>query len=195
MEARSAESGEGDMSDPGLGLPRPSIAGARGLEDLLYDLRELIETARMMPMSASVLVNRDEALTLVEDVLAALPTELREARFLLKERDEFRAEAQREAAALIESARVQAERMVERTEISRDARRTAEEIIATAEADARRLSHEAEDYIDARLAAFEAGLERTLATIRKGRQRLQVPLPPPEDGPDDEPRDVFDQDT
>jgi regulator of protease activity HflC (stomatin/prohibitin superfamily) len=183
------------MTEPGLGLPRPSIAGARGLEDLLYDLRELIETARMMPMSASVLVNRDEALTLVEDVLAALPTELREARFLLKERDEFRAEAQREAAALVESARVQAERMVERTEISREARHTAEEIIATAEADARRLSHEAEDYIDARLAAFEAGLERTLATIRKGRQRLQVPLPPSEDGPDDEPRDVFDQDT
>ncbi|MEX0663813.1 MAG: ATP synthase F0 subunit B [Acidimicrobiia bacterium] len=183
------------MSDPGLGLPRSSIAGARGLEDLLYDLRELIETARMMPMSASVLVNRDEALTLMEDVVASLPGELREARFLLKERDEFLAEAQREAAALIDSARVQAERMVERTEISREAHRTAEEIVANAEADARRLRHEAEDYIDARLAAFEAGLERTLATIRKGRQRLQVPLPAPHSEDDELARDVFDQDT
>jgi cell division septum initiation protein DivIVA len=158
-----------------IGLPRPSIAGSRGLEDLLYDLRELIETARMMPMSASVLVNRDEALTMLEDIVASLPGELREARFLLKERDEFLAESRREAAALIETARVEAGRMVERTEISREARRTADEIIATAEADARRLQHEAEDYIDARLAAFEDGLLRTLATIRKGRTRLQVP--------------------
>ena len=183
------------MTDRGLGLPPPSIAGARGLEDLLYDLRELIETARMMPMSASVLVNRDEALTLLEDVLAALPAELREARFLLKEREEYLLEAQREAAALVESARVQAERMVERTEISREARRTSEEVVATAEADARRLRHEAEDYIDARLAAFEAGLERVLATIRRGRQRLQVPLPSAEDATDEELGDeVFDQD-
>lgn len=177
------------------GLPPSAIAGSRGLEDLLYDLRELVETARMMPMSASVLVNRDEALTLLEDIVASLPGELREARFLLKERDEFLAEARREAAALIETARVQAERMVERTEISREARRTADEIIATAEADARRLRHEAEDYIDARLAAFEDGLQRTLATIRKGRTRLQAPPPAAGSEADDElERDVFDQD-
>lgn len=181
------------MSEPGL--PPPAIAGSRGLEDLLYDLRELIETARMMPMSASVLVNRDEALTMLEDIVAFLPGELREARFLLKERDEFLAEARREAAALIETARVQAERMVERTEIAREARRSADEIIANAEADGRRMRHEAEDYIDARLAAFEDGLQRTLATIRKGRTRLQVPPSALGEEPDDGlAQDVFDQD-
>jgi F0F1-type ATP synthase membrane subunit b/b' len=178
------------------GLPHGSIAGARGLEDLLYDLRELIETARMMPMSASVLVNRDEALTLIEDALATMPPELREARFLLKEREEYLAEARREGAALVDAARVQAERMVERTEISREARRTSEEIMSAAEADARRLRHEAEDYIDTRLNAFEEVLQRTLATIRKGRERLQVPLPPkPDEEEEEEPSaEVFDQD-
>jgi cell division septum initiation protein DivIVA len=181
------------MTEPGL--PQPAIAGSRGLEDLLYDLRELIETARMMPMSASVLVNRDEALTMLEDIVAYLPGELREARFLLKERDEFLAEARREAAALIETARVQAERMVERTEIAREARRTADELVALAEADSRRMRHEAEDYIDARLAAFEEGLQRTLATIRKGRTRLQVPPSSLGEEPDNElAQDVFDQD-
>jgi F0F1-type ATP synthase membrane subunit b/b' len=176
-------------------LPTPSIAGARGLEDLLYDLRELIETARMMPMSASVLVNRDEALTLIEDALASMPPEVREARFLLKEREEYLAEARREGAALVDAARVQAERMVERTEISREARRTSEEIVSTAEADARRLRHEAEDYIDTRLSAFEDVLQRTLMTIRKGRERLQVPLPAATEEPEEEPgAEVFDQD-
>ena len=38
-----------------------SEAEAHHLEGLLEHLRDLVETARTMPMSASVLVNRDEA--------------------------------------------------------------------------------------------------------------------------------------
>lgn len=169
---------------------------ARALEDLLFDLRELVEQARMMPMSASVLVNRDEALALVEDALASMPEELRRAKWLLKERDEFLAEARRDAGRLIDAARAQAERMVERTEVVREARRTAEQVVADAEADARRLRHEAEDFIDERLVAFEAILERTLEAVQRGRDRLQPDVDDVEesgDGAAGEP-DFFDQD-
>ena len=111
------------MSD----LPPARIAGARDFEEVLLELREMVETARMMPMSASVLLNRDETLSLLEDALDVLPEELRQARWLLKERDEFLAQGHRDADNLVEAARVQAERMVERTEIVREARRTAQE--------------------------------------------------------------------
>jgi cell division septum initiation protein DivIVA len=180
-------------------LPIGRIAGARDFEEVLVELREMIETARMMPMSASVLVNRDEALSLIEDALGLLPEELRRARWLLKERDEFLAQAKRDGDDLIESARVQAARMVERTEIAREARRTAQQVVGDAEADARRLRHEAEDFIDARLAAFEAVLGRTLESVHKGRERLQVDLGPLDlDDEDDETEadgpEIFDQD-
>jgi F0F1-type ATP synthase membrane subunit b/b' len=172
---------------------------ARALEDLLFDLRELIEQARMMPMSASVLVNRDEALAMIEDALGHMPEELRRARWLLKERDEFLAEARRDAAVIVDAARTQAERMVERTEIAREARRMAERVVADAEADARRLSHEADDFIDARLQTFQETLERTLESVRKGRDRLQPDADPGGTGagapePDPPERDFFDQD-
>ena len=171
---------------------------ARALEDLLFDLRDLIETARTMPMSASVLVNRDEALAVVEAALATLPEELRRARWLLKERDEFLEQGRRDADAIVEAGRTQAERMVERTEITRDARRTAEQVLAEAEADARRLHHEAEDYVDARLARFEEMLGRTLAAVRRGRDRLQPDLAAmdAEDRADDDEagKEFFDQD-
>jgi len=173
---------------------------ARALEDLLFDLRELVEQARTMPMSASVLVNRDETLSIIEDAIESFPEELRRSRWLLKERDEFLAAAHRDADALVEAARAQAERMVERTEIVREARRTAEQTITDAEADARRLRHEAEDFIDARLEAFEETLSRTLEAVRRGRSRLQVdPDRPEPDGADDDDavgpeRGFFDQD-
>lgn len=177
-------------------LPPARIAGARDFEEVLLELREMVETARTMPMSASVLLNRDEALSLLEDAIDQLPEELRRSRWLLKERDEFLAGARRDADDLIESARVEAQRMVERTEIAREARRSAQQVITDAEADARRLRHEVEDYIDTRLAALEELLGKTLQTARRGRQRMQVDLDPIEPPDDEEEADppVFDQD-
>jgi hypothetical protein len=152
---------------------------AYDLETLLRELREIVDTARTMPMSASVLVNREETLEIVDEALAAMPEEIRHARWLLKEREEFLAQARRDAEDIVEAARVQAERMVERTEVAREARRVAQQVIAQAEADSRRLRHEAEDYIDQKLASFEVVLERTMATVEKGREQLQAVVAPP----------------
>jgi cell division septum initiation protein DivIVA len=144
------------------------------VEAILLRVRELIETARTMPMSASVLINKDEVLELVDDCIDALPEELRRARWLLKEREEFLGQARREADEIVDAARAQAERMVERTEIAREARRHAQAVVDAADAQARQLKHEAEDYIDQKLASFEVVLDRTLQAVHKGRERLQV---------------------
>lgn len=150
------------------------------LEGLLLRVREVIETSRAMPMSASVLVNREEVVELLDDAIDVLPEELRRARWLLKEREEFLAQARRDADDIIEAARVQAERMVERTEVVREARRHAQSVVDAADAEARQLKHEAEDYIDQKLAAFEVVLERTMQAVQKGRQRLEVVVDPAE---------------
>jgi cell division septum initiation protein DivIVA len=179
---------------------------AYDLETILLQVREMIDTARTMPMSASVLVNRDEVLELLDDALRTMPEELRHARWLLKEREEYLAQARRDAEDIVESARVQAERMVERTEVAREARRVAQQVVAHAEADSRRLRHEAEDYIDQKLASFEVVLDRTMQAVQKGREQLQAIVEPlaGEPHPDDEALEahfapdesaVFDQDT
>jgi F0F1-type ATP synthase membrane subunit b/b' len=147
-------------------------------EAYLRGALDIVQTAKAMPLSASVLVSRDELLELLEAALERLPDELRQARWLLKERDEFLAEKQREADALLEEVRVQAERMVQRTEVVRQANHVAQRILDDAHEEARRLRHEAEDYADQKLASFEIVLDRTLKTVQAGREKLQVaPLP------------------
>ncbi len=155
-----------------------SDAAAYDLETLLLRIKELVETGRSMPMSASVMVNREELLELLEEAMAILPQELRHARWLLKERDEFLAQARREADDIIEAGRVRAERMVERTEVVREARRVAQTVIDDAEGAGRNLRHEAEDYVDQKLASFEIVLDRTMQAVQKGRERLQVVVEP-----------------
>jgi F0F1-type ATP synthase membrane subunit b/b' len=146
---------------------------------LLVRLQEMLENARAMPLSASIMVNRDEFGDLLQQAVEGLPEELRQARWLLKERDDVIAHARAEADRIIEAARVRAERLVERTEVMREARRTAEQIIEDAERDANRKRNEAEDYIDRKLAAFEVVLDRTMQAVQKGRERLQVQVGPP----------------
>jgi cell division septum initiation protein DivIVA len=163
----------------------------------LQQLQEILESARKLPMSASVSVNREEFGALLQDAVDGLPEELREARWLLKEREQVVGRAQHEADRLLEAARVRAERMVEKNELVREARRVAEQIVEDAERQAGAMRHEAEDYVDRKLAAFEVVLDRTMQTVVKGRERLQVQTPqaalPETEVPDDDGA-FFDQD-
>jgi len=152
-------------------------------EGLVREALALVQTAKAMPLSASVLISRDEVAELLQGALDRMPDELRQARWLLRERQDFIDEKSREADALLEEVRVQAERMVQRTEIVRQANHVAQRILDDANDEARRLRHEAEDYADQKLASFEIVLDRTMKTVQAGREKLQVtPLPQVEIG-------------
>jgi F0F1-type ATP synthase membrane subunit b/b' len=167
------------MSDLFEDLDGQRAANEQGdAESLIRIALDTVQTAKAMPLSTSVLVSRDDLCDVLQRALNSFPNELRQARWLLKERQEFIAEKEREADALLEEVKVQAERMVQRTEIVRQANHVAQRILDDANEEARRLRHEAEDYADQKLASFEIVLDRTMKTVKAGREKLQVsPLP------------------
>ena len=153
-------------------------------EALLRRVIDILNGCRTLPLSSSVrLDNRDEVIELLEEASQRLPDELKQARWLLRERTEFLEKRQREADDILEAARVRAEGMVQRTEIVRESEHAARRTVDDARDEARRLRHEAEDYCDQKLAAFEIVLERTIKTVQAGREKLSVIPPPPADGP------------
>jgi F0F1-type ATP synthase membrane subunit b/b' len=178
----------------------PVTPNGPGTEVLLRRVMDVINNARPMPLSSSHLLNnKDEVIELLDDALSRLPDELRQARWLLKEREEFLARTQREADEIVEVARTQAARMVQKTEIVREAQMFAQRTVDKATEDASRLRNEAEDYCDQKLASFEIVLQRTLKAVHSGREKLQVtPLPEAIEGDIDYAGegevDVFDQD-
>jgi cell division septum initiation protein DivIVA len=185
-------------------FPHESELDGLDAEALIGRSLDVVNSAKTMPLSASVLVSRDELVHLLGLAMDRLPNELREARWLLKEREEFMAERDREAQALMDEVRAQAERMVARTDIVRQANRVAQRILDDANEEARRMRHETEDYCDQRLAGMEIVLDRTMKTVRSGRQKLQaisspaerqrtVPAPA-EDAQELEGESFFDQD-
>jgi hypothetical protein len=153
------------------------------VEALLHRMHDLVDDARPAPLSAQVKVDRDELLDLLDQAIERLPDEVREARWLMKDRDEFLARTQREADDILAAARGQAERMVQRSEVTKAAEATARRIVEQARAEAGRLRNEADDYCDKRLAQFETVLERTMGVVAAGRAKLRGPLG--DDGLDD----------
>jgi hypothetical protein len=135
---------------------------------------ELVVGAKPLPLSTSVRIEPEEICELLEDALERLPEELRQARWLLKERDEFLARTQREADQMLEETRARAEQMVSRQAIVRQAKITSQQLVDRAEEDARRKKHEAEDWCDQHLARFEIVLERTSKTVAAGREKLRA---------------------
>jgi hypothetical protein len=186
--------GEGGDPDPAAG----NGTGATGAEATIQRAIDIVAGAKAMPLSASVLVSREELVDLLSSALSQLPDELRQARWLLREKEDFLADRAREADALMEDVRARAEHMVSRAEVVRQANLVAQRILDDANDEARRLRHEAEDYCDQKLAGMEIVLDRITRTVRAGRQKLQATAPPapepaemPVDG--DEPG-FFDQD-
>lgn len=142
-------------------------------EELLQRVIDVVASARSLPLSASVSINRDEVLELLEEAQQRLPDELREARWLRKEREEYLTKMRADGDEILDAARAHAERMVQRKEVIKAADHRARRIVEGAEAEARRLRLECEDFCDQRLAGFEIILERTLKTVAGGRQKLQ----------------------
>jgi hypothetical protein len=170
------------VSDQGSAPRRPPHEAPQA-EALLRRAIDVIDAARPMPLSSDSRINKEEVLELLNEALTRLPDELRAARWLLKEREEFLAKVRREGDEILDLARARAERMVERTEIVRSAEQRARAIIDQAEAEARRLRHEVEDFCDRKLGSFEVVLQRTLKVVHQGRARMQgVPVAAPESG-------------
>lgn len=167
---------------------RDPLAGPEA-DALLRRAADVIASARPMPLSSSVMINRDEVLDLLGEAIDRLPDELRQARWLLKEREEFLARVQGEGDEILDAASAKAESMVQRTEVVKAAEQRARRIVEAAEDESRRLRHECEDFCDQRLAQFEIVLERTMKMVHAGREKLNAtPMSAPtEQGYDGEP--------
>lgn len=142
------------------------------VHDKLDEIVAVVENARAMPMSASCIVNRGDVLGLLDELRQLLPEEFRHAELLLADRQAVIDEGHREAASLVEQARGEQARLVSESEVWAEASRQAQSIVDDARTEAERMRREVDDYVDAKLANFEVVLTKTVATVRRGRDKL-----------------------
>src|SRR6188508_3165472 len=140
---------------------------------LIDKLDDLIHNARPVPLTDQVRVDREEIYDILDQMRATIPEEIKQARWIVKERQEMLAEAKREAERIVKEARDQQARLVANEEITRQAERAAEEIVEEAREREREIRLGAEDYADDILNTLEVNLTKFIAAVQRGRDRLQ----------------------
>ena len=83
----------------------------------LEQLEELVREAKSMPLSSSVLVNREEVLELIAEMKEALPEEIKRARWIVRDREELLTKAREDGERMVEQAREEQLRMARKEEI------------------------------------------------------------------------------
>lgn len=136
-------------------------------------IEELINQARKVPFTSNVMVGEEEIYELIDSLRQILPEEIKQARWIVKERKDLLDEAKNEADRIVSEALDKASKLIAETEIIRKATKQAEEIVKDAENKARTIRLEAEDYADEKLANLQAILHKLITTVEKGRDQLQ----------------------
>ena len=84
---------------------------------LIDKLDDLIHNARHVPLGDQVRVDREEIYDLLDQMRAAIPEEIKQARWIVKEQQEMLAEAKREAERVVEETRDQRARLITEEEV------------------------------------------------------------------------------
>ena len=141
---------------------------------LIDKLDDLIHNAKrtMLPGSDQVRLDREEVYDILDQMRATIPEEIKQARWIVKERQEMLAEAKREAERILKEARDRQDQLVSQEEVVKMAERSADEIIEDARAREREIRLGAEDYADDILNTLEVNLLKFTAAVQRGRDRL-----------------------
>ena len=140
---------------------------------LIDKLDDLVHGASTFPMTDKVMIDRDEIYDLLDQMRATIPEEIKQARWIVKERQEMLAEAKQEAERVLTEAQERADRLASETEVVRLAERNAQQIMEAARERERDTRLGAEDYADEVLGNLELNLEKFIGAVRRGRERLQ----------------------
>jgi cell division septum initiation protein DivIVA len=140
----------------------------------LNELEELIENSGRVPLTRKVMVNEDSILDLLDRIRTTIPEEIRQAKWIIQEREKVMSESQKEARRIVENAQKQVEKQAEDSEVVRKAKAVAEEIIARAERTAQEMREGAREYADEILSALQDKLNKINQQIEQGRSELRA---------------------
>ncbi|WP_042432914.1 hypothetical protein [Streptacidiphilus anmyonensis] len=144
------------------------------VQQKLDEITKLVEGARSMPMSASIVVNRAELVTLLTELREELPGEIAKAQETVQYGDQVVEDARREAERVVAAAHDERQQLINGTDYVTVARSEADRLLAEARAEVSEQRREADDYVDSKLANFEVVLTKTLGAIGRGREKLRV---------------------
>ena len=147
---------------------------ASGITELIDQLDTLIRDAWGLPLSTEkCILDRNNALSLLEEIRSQLPAEVAEAKRLISGKADLIRKTKEEVEKMHQEATDEVRRMVERENVVIAARDKAREIIAAAERRAAELKRASNTYADDLLKRTEEAIGESLEAVRRSRSSFR----------------------
>ena len=135
----------------------------------------MVQDARGLPLAADkCIVERDKVLDILDEVIAQLPAELKQARTIVESRNELIGQARREAETLIRQAQEKAAQLVEQEAIYQEAKRQCREMVEQTQNRMAELRKASNDYMDDALRRTEEAITMSLEDVRDTRAKFKA---------------------
>lgn len=145
------------------------------IEDTITALYDMIQDARTMPLAADkCILERDKALDMLDEIIAQLPSELKQSRTIVESRNELIGQARRESETIIRQAQEKANQMVTEEAIYQEAKRQCQEMVLQTQVRMAELRKVSNDYMDDALRRTEEAIAVSLEEVRDTRMKFRA---------------------
>ena len=147
----------------------------QNIEDIISALYDMVQDARALPLGADkCILERDKVLDMLDEIIAQLPVELKQARTIVVSRNELIGQARREAEGLIRQAQEKAAQLVAEEAIYQEAKRQCQEMILQTQTRMAELRKASNDYMDDALRRTEEAVAMSLEDVRDTRTKFKA---------------------
>ena len=145
------------------------------MEDIISALYDMVQDARAVPLAADkCIVERDKVLDMLDEIIAQLPVELKQARTIVESRNELIGQARREAETVVMQATEKAEKMITEDAIYQETKRTCQEMVEQTQSRMAQLRKVSNDYMDDALRRTEEAIALSLEDVRDTRAKFMA---------------------
>lgn len=145
----------------------------QNIEQIISALYDMIQDARGLPLGADkCIVERDKVLDMLDEIIAQLPVELKQARTIVESRNELIGQARREAETVIRQAQEKAAELVAEEAIYKEAKRQCQEMVLQTQSRMADLRKASNDYMDDALRRTEEAIAMSLEDVKNTRNKF-----------------------
>lgn len=143
------------------------------MEDIISALYDMVQDARSVPLAADkCIVERDKVLDMLDEIIAQLPVELKQARTIVESRNELIGQARREAETMVMQATEKAEKMITEEAIYQETKRKCQEMVEQTQSRMAELRRVSNDYMNDALRRTEEAIALSLDDVRDTRAKF-----------------------
>ena len=145
------------------------------IEDIISALYDMIQDARALPLGADkCILERDKVLDMLDEIIAQLPSELKQSRTIVESRNELIGQARREAELIVRQAQQKANELVAQEAIYQEAKRQCQEMVNKTQAKITELRKLSNEYMDDALRRTEEAISQSLSEVRDTRVKFRA---------------------